>query len=131
MDRETAFRAVDWLIAGSAPGSEVELGFMGGEPFLNRAVLHETTRYAAGRASAARRQIRFSVTTNATLLNREDAELLHEFGFSVQISIDGDAATNDAARPMHGGDGSYGRILAGIDGSAAPGALDTFPRAPP
>jgi uncharacterized protein len=115
MDRETAFHTVDWLIASSEPGSDLELGFMGGEPLLNRPVLHETTRYAAARAKAAGRRMGFSVTTNATLLNRDDAELFRDFAFCVQVSIDGDAAANDAARPMHGNTGSYAGILRGLD----------------
>jgi uncharacterized protein len=114
MDAETAFKTVDWLISSSDPGSDLELGFMGGEPLLNRSVLHQVTRYASRRAAAAGRQMRFSLTTNATLITREDAELLHEFAFLVQVSIDGDAASNDAARPMHDRTGSYASILRGV-----------------
>jgi uncharacterized protein len=115
MDAEVARRTVDVLIAAAAPGESVTVGFMGGEPMLNRAVVHDTVRHAAARGDAAGVRVRFSITTNATLLAPEDAALFAAHDFTVTVSIDGDAAQNDAQRPMHGGGGSHARILRGLD----------------
>jgi len=114
MSLETAKRGVDRLIAESAPGSDIVLGFMGGEPLLNRDVVHRSTRYAAQAASTAGRRIRFSLTTNGTLVTPQDAELFAAHRFSVAVSIDGDRADNDRQRRMHDGTGSYGRIVEGV-----------------
>jgi uncharacterized protein len=115
MSLETAKQAIDCLIAASAPGSDIVLGFMGGEPLLNRAVVHEATRHAARAARAADRRIRFSLTTNGTLLQESDAALFAAHPFSVAISIDGDRTRHDRHRRLHGGAGSYDRVIVGLD----------------
>jgi uncharacterized protein len=114
MTREVAELTVDRLIAESEPGATVVLGFMGGEPLVNRALVHHATRYGAAAAARAGRAMRFSITTNATLLTVEDAALFSEFPFVVQVSLDGDRSRNDAARPMADGSGSYDRVVAGL-----------------
>jgi uncharacterized protein len=114
MSQAVAEASVDRLIAESEPGASLVLGFMGGEPLLNRDLVHRATRYGARAAARAGRSMRFSITTNATLLTPEDAELFAEFPFSVQVSIDGDRDRNDAARPMNDGGGSYDRIVQGV-----------------
>lgn len=106
--------AIDRLIAESEPGANVVLGFMGGEPLLNRALLHHATRYGARAAAAARRSMRFSLTTNATLLTEADAALFAEFPFTVQVSLDGDQRANDAARPLRGGGSGYARAVEAV-----------------
>ncbi len=105
---------VDRLIEESEAGTDLVLGFMGGEPLVNRSVLHAATRYAATAAREAGRRMRFSLTTNATLLTREDAQLFADFPFTVTVSIDGGRALHDAQRPMRDGSSSYDRVLAGL-----------------
>jgi uncharacterized protein len=114
MSLATAIAGVDRLIAESAPGSDIVLGFMGGEPLLNRAVVHAAAHYAEKAAASAGRRIRFSLTTNGTLITPQDAELFAAHRFYVAVSIDGDRAGNDRQRPMHDGGGSYDRIVDGL-----------------
>lgn len=114
MDPETARGIVDRLIAESAPHSTVVVGYMGGEPLLNRRVVHETTRYAAAAASAAGRRARFSITTNATVLRAQDAELFAEHAFTVAVSVDGNRAQHDVVRRMRGAGSAYDRMRAGL-----------------
>ena len=114
MSREVAEATIDTLLREAEPGAAVVVGFMGGEPLLNRDLVHHATRYAARVGAAAGRRVRFSITTNGTLLTPEDAALFSEFPFTVQVSVDGPRAVHDAARPMHGGGGSYDRLLAGL-----------------
>jgi uncharacterized protein len=106
---------VERLIAEAAPDADLVLGFMGGEPLLNRALIAEIVPYAVARAAESGRRMRFSITTNATLLTPADARLFAQYPFAVQISIDGPAALNDAQRPMRGGGGSYARVLRGLE----------------
>jgi uncharacterized protein len=114
MTMDVARATVDRLIAESAEGADLVVGYMGGEPFVNRRVLHETTRYAAKAARDAGRRIRFSVTTNGTLLRPEDARLFTEFPFAVTVSVDGTREIHDAQRPMKDGSSSYDRVRAGL-----------------
>lgn len=114
MSLEVAKATVDRLIAESDPTVGVVIGYMGGEPLLNRPVVHETTSYAVQAAEKAHRRVRFSLTTNGTLLQKEDAELFAEFPFTVAISIDGNQEQNDALRRMNDGSSSYERLAKGI-----------------
>ncbi len=111
MAEETALRAVDLLVEQAAPGSRVNLAFLGGEPLTNRPALRAATRHAA--ASAARRGvgIGFSITTNGTLLTEEDADFFEEYGFAVTVSLDGEREAHDGLRPFRNGRGSYDAIL--------------------
>jgi uncharacterized protein len=59
MSREVARAAVDRLLAEAAPGAEVVVGFMGGEPFLNRAVIHDLVPYAEEAGRRAGHGVRF------------------------------------------------------------------------
>jgi uncharacterized protein len=115
MSLEVAKASVDRLIAESNPNVGLVVGYMGGEPLLNRAVVHETTRYATKAAQKAGRRIRFSLTTNATMLVPEDAALFAEFPFTLAVSIDGNQQQHDAIRRMNNGSSSYEQLLAGLN----------------
>jgi uncharacterized protein len=115
MDAGTGRAIVDRLIAESAPGSTIVVGYMGGEPLLNRRVVHEITRYADEAARAAGRRARFSITTNATVLEPEDARLFTEYPFTVSVSVDGNRARNDELRRMRGRGSAYDRMRAGLE----------------
>jgi uncharacterized protein len=115
MSLEVAKASVDRLIAESNPNVGVVVGYMGGEPLLNRGVVHETTKYAAKAAQKAGRRIRFSLTTNGTMLLPEDAELFAEFPFTLAVSIDGNQQQHDAIRRMNDGSSSYEQLLAGVN----------------
>lgn len=114
MPNDVAEASVDRLIAESREGADLVIGFMGGEPFVNRPLLRSIMPYATQAAAAAGRTVRFSLTTNATLLEPEDAELVARYRTQVAVSIDGPKAVNDAVRPMNGGGSSYDRIIQGL-----------------
>jgi uncharacterized protein len=114
MCEETARATVDRLLAEAAPGATVVVGFMGGEPLLNRRVVHATARYAVQAAAASGHAVRFTITTNGTVLKEEDVKLFSELPFTVAVSLDGDRAMHDATRPLLGGGSSYDRLIAGM-----------------
>lgn len=129
MGDDLALRAIDRLIDGAA-GRRVTIGFIGGEPFLHRSLIHRCVRYASARAAAAAVPVGFSVATNATLLRDDDLELLRSHEFAVSVSIDGDAAIHDHHRPRRDGGGSHARVLAAIAPLlAAPGKARVAARA--
>jgi uncharacterized protein len=97
MTVEVALQAIDRLIDGAA-GRRVTVGFIGGEPFLNREVMYRSVEYARERAQARGCTVGFSVATNGTLLKANDVRLLRENGFAVSVSLDGSAELNDRHR---------------------------------
>lgn len=115
MSLETARSSVDRLLEWAPPNSRVVVAFMGGEPLLNRALLHETVRHASEAAQRSGHQCAFSLTTNATLVTEPDAQLFHDHPFSVTVSIDGPSGIQDRQRPMLGGAASSARTLRGLD----------------
>lgn len=114
MSVDVARRAADAFLAQVPPGSDAVLGFMGGEPFLNATTVHETTHLAAKIAQERGVRLRYSVTTNATLLKDEDIALLGAYPFSVAVSLDGGRVTNDRQRRMTNGESAFDRIVDGI-----------------
>lgn len=115
MRPDVARASVDRLIAEAAPGADLLLGFMGGEPFLNRRLIHEVVPYAADAARRTGRRMRFSLTTNATLIEADDAALLARFPFCVAVSLDGPPRVNDCQRRLLRGGSAYGAVLRSLD----------------
>ena len=114
MDWPTARDAIDALFTRANPGSPITIGFMGGEPFIARDLIRRCVEYAAGMAGIGDLDVRFSVTTNGTLLNAADRALLRSYPFAVTVSLDGDARSHNANRPTRGGGDSWHRAVAGI-----------------
>ena len=114
MSIETATQSIDRLIVEAGPGSDIVVGFMGGEPMLNRKVVHEATRYAAREAKRNNARAKFSITTNGTRITPEDAQLFRDYKFMVTVSLDGAREMNDVMRPSHNGSGSYDLALEGL-----------------
>jgi len=112
MAQSTATAAVDWLLNNTSPGGKINLAFLGGEPLANRAVLRATTEYAAEQAAAQGFKLGFSITTNGTLLNADDADFFETHGFAVTVSLDGTREIHDRLRPFKGGAGSFEHIIA-------------------
>ena len=132
MPSEVALEAIDRLLAGSS-GRRVTVGFIGGEPFLNRDVLHGCVAHARSEAARLGVAVGFSVTTNATLLTPADLGLLRESGFAVSVSLDGGREANDRYRRSRHGSASARAMdavgpLLRDPGSARVAARVTIPR---
>jgi uncharacterized protein len=111
MELEVAESAIDMLIRESAHRPKVHVTFFGGETLLNFPLLRFSVAYARKKSSEAGKQVDFSLTTNATLLNEEVIEFLSDNRVGVTVSIDGDQELNDRMRVFHDGRGSYDVML--------------------
>jgi len=111
MSREVARSAVTMLVTGARRGDRVNLGFIGGEPLLNRAVLHDAVELAIRLGAERGVTVEFGITTNGTLLTKSDIEYLEEHRFTVTISLDGVGEVHDRLRKTHHGQGTYARII--------------------
>lgn len=79
---------VDFLLMNST-GKQVSLSFFGGEPLLKFKIMKDVVFHAETQAKHARKEFSFSVTTNGTLLDKENLAFLKEHNVGLLISLDG------------------------------------------
>ena len=115
MSRDVALSSVRLLFHNLPPGETVTLAFLGGEPLVNRALLRECTELASELGSASNATVNFSITTNGTLLSRDDADFFERFGFAVTVSLDGIGRVHDQQRSFRSGAGSFARIIENVE----------------
>lgn len=94
------------------------LDILGGEPLMNPH-LQEIIDLFLTEAAKRNKDLRLQLTTNGTLLTARWAEFLASRKIRVAVSIDGNAAVHNSARPTRGGRGSYAAALAGLKRLAA------------
>ena len=123
--------ATDRLLAVAQRDRPITIGFLGGEPFANRALIHQTVNYASAEGHRRGLDVRFSVTTNGTLLRPADLDLMRGHPFAVTVSLDGAADVNDTQRPMRNGrPGGWALATARVSGLLAdPGQAKLAARA--
>jgi uncharacterized protein len=107
MSIATALKSVDLLFAESGDRDRVSLVFFGGEPLTNLPAIRATVDYAAAKSRSTGKQVQFSLTTNATLVNEELADFFEEHRFGISVSMDGPKEVHDRHRLTVGGRGTY------------------------
>jgi uncharacterized protein len=111
MSHEVALAAVERLFRDARSDERVRLSFLGGEPLLNRAVVHAATEAAVKRSLETGVRVGFSITTNGTLIEEQDVEFFEHHSFAVTISVDGIGDDHDKIRPSKGGGRTFERIM--------------------
>jgi len=114
MDEATGRAAIDFLLRSSGARKHLEVDFFGGEPLLNFDVVRRIVAYAEEHAPKWGKLIRFTLTTNATLLDEVTTQYLNDKQIAVVLSLDGRQAVNDRMRPFAGDAGSYTSVSAAI-----------------
>lgn len=111
MSAETGKQAIDFVIGASGPRRNIEVDLFGGEPLMAFPAIREIVDYARLRELETGKTIRFTMTTNATLLNEENMAYLDKHMGNMVLSIDGREAVNDRVRVRFDGSGTYRQIL--------------------
>ncbi|MFO7635793.1 MAG: thioether cross-link-forming SCIFF peptide maturase [Clostridia bacterium] len=111
MPLDVAQKAIDFLLENSSR-KHVEVDFFGGEPLMNFEVVKKTVEYALERQKD--RQVHFTLTTNATILDDEILAFINRHMDNVVLSLDGRKETHDRMRRYQNGRGSYDRVLGNI-----------------
>ena len=111
MEKEVAIKAVDFLVANSIGRQKIEIDFFGGEPLMNFNVVEAVVKYGRQIEKETNKRFYFTITTNATLLNKHRIEFINEYMDNVVISIDGRKEVHDAVRHDCNGKGSYEKIV--------------------
>jgi uncharacterized protein len=111
MSAEVGKRAIDYVIKASGPRKNIEVDLFGGEPLMAMNTIKEIVEYAKEVEKNHNKNIRFTMTTNATLLNDEIMEYIDKNMGNIVLSIDGRKSVNDSVRVRVDGGGSYDNIL--------------------
>jgi hypothetical protein len=111
MDLETGMKALDFLVENSGNRRNLEVDFFGGEPLMNFEVVKDLVSYGRKLEEKSNKHFRFTITTNALLLNDENMNFINENMDNVVLSLDGRKAVNDYMRMTLNDGGSYDIIV--------------------
>ncbi len=111
MDKDIAFRAVDFLIERSGDRRVLEIDFFGGEPLMNFEVVQAVVEYGNQRAKNTGKKLRYTITTNGLLLDDSITDFINQNMYNVVLSLDGRREVNDRMRRLADGTGTYDMIV--------------------
>lgn len=111
MSPEIGKKAIDFVIKNSGYRHNIEVDLFGGEPLMNFEAVKEIVDYAREAEKNHNKNIRFTITTNATLLNDENMDYIDKQMGNVVLSIDGRPEVNDNIRVRYDGSGTFKDIM--------------------
>jgi len=111
MSLATGKRAIDFLLGSSGARRNLDVDFFGGEPLLNWGVVKGIVGYARAQEQGSGKRFRFTLTTNGLLIDDDVITFTNREMDNVVLSLDGRPTTNDAARKLRGGGGSYAGVV--------------------
>jgi uncharacterized protein len=126
MSAEVGKKAIDFIIRESGSRRNLEVDLFGGEPLMNFEVVKEIVEYAKSREKEFNKNFRFTLTTNAILLNEDIKNYLNENMQNVVLSIDGRREVNDKMRYRVDGTGCYDDIMPKIKDMAQSRGQDNY-----
>ena len=114
MTFETAKKAVDFYFSHSTNKDVGIISFYGGEPLLEFELIQEIVAYC--RKLYRGKNVRFNMTTNATLLTDAIVKYLYENDFNLTISLDGPQNVHDQSRVFADNhSGTFEKIMENLD----------------
>ncbi|MDQ1349885.1 MAG: uncharacterized protein QG657_186 [Acidobacteriota bacterium] len=114
MDIATVEKAVDFFVSNLDPTVIGDLGFDGGEPFLNWDVIEHATAYAKNKAGQLKKKLFFHIGANGTLFNDRTNAFITGNHISLGVSIDGDKEAHDRNRQTRNHLGSYDTVVRNV-----------------
>ena len=100
MSWHIAKKAIDYFISHSRDTNPLMISFYGGEPLLNLPLMKQCMDYVGDNVKG--KLIKFSITTNGTLLSPSVIDLLKKYDVSITISLDGPRKRHDKYRKFEG-----------------------------
>ncbi|NFG24713.1 thioether cross-link-forming SCIFF peptide maturase [Clostridium botulinum] len=114
MSLDVAKKAIDYVVKRSGPRKNIEIDLFGGEPTMIMDTIKDIIKYARDNEKKWNKNIRFTMTTNATLLNPEMMDFMDKEMGNIILSLDGRKCVNDNVRIKADGSGSYDDIIPNI-----------------
>lgn len=96
MNFDLAKKGIDYLLSHSRDAWDISIGFYGGEPLLEIDLIKECVKYVESMELG--KEVHYSMTTNATLLNNENVDFLVQHDFNILVSLDGPKEIHDINR---------------------------------
>lgn len=112
MSLEMAKKGIDFLCEHSIDSEQVNLAFYGGEPTLEFQLVKECIEYAKIKFEG--KPLKFSITTNGTILTDEIIEYFCSNEVVIMISIDGPKEIHDKNRVFADKSGSFEVVMDNI-----------------
>lgn len=113
--KEIVKKSIDLLFDYSLNEKDIQILHFGGEPLLNFPSVRYATEYAEEKAANQGKNVKFKMTTNGTLLDRNMAEYLTLHKIKVLFSLDGAQESNDRFRVYKNGDGTFDDVMKSIN----------------
>lgn len=115
MDIQTIKSSIEWWESGLPDNiSEVSVSFYGGEPLLNEKGFLFAIKYINSILQKRKVKIKYSITTNGTIISNEILDAFHENNISVMLSIDGNEESQNRNRKIVGNKDSYDIVIKNI-----------------
>lgn len=115
MTEEMAIKAIDCFAEHIGDQEEVAVTFYGGEPLLAFNVMKRCMEYSKEIFPKQHKRLRFSFTTNLTLVTPEIAKYLAEQEeITIMGSLDGPQEIHDSYRVDISGQGSFNKAIRGL-----------------
>ena len=111
MSFEVGKRALDFLVENSGTRRNLEVDFFGGEPLMNFQVVKDLVAYARSIEKAAKKNFRFTLTTNGMLIDDDVIDFANKEMSNVVLSLDGRKEIHDRFRVDYAGNGSWEKIV--------------------
>lgn len=102
-------KSVDFIMNRSRDIERINIGFYGGEPFLEIDKIKECIDYVKKEYKG--KDVLWNMTTNGTIFNNEIIEFLIENNFKITISFDGPRELHNINRVFANGVGSFDTIM--------------------
>ena len=112
MSWDIARAGIDEFLSHSKLLKDRVVSFYGGEPLLNLPLIRQCVEYIKQEYSGL--AIRFSLTTNGSLLRGEAAEFLAKENFLIVVSLDGPPEIHDRNRRSRDGAPSWAKITSNL-----------------
>ena len=111
MSEETGMQAIQFLMENSGERKNLEVDFFGGEPLMNFDTVKNIVTKTRELEKSYNKNVRFTLTTNGTLLDDARIDFINEHISNVVLSLDGLPETNDNVRKYNNGGGIYSDIV--------------------
>lgn len=105
MTEETAKKTVDFIF--QSPKESITIEFQGGEPLINFKVIKFIIEYANEKNKTFKKDLRFALITNLSLMTEEIYKYLVEKKVNICTSLDGPEKIHNTNRPFKSKKGSY------------------------
>jgi His-Xaa-Ser system radical SAM maturase HxsB len=116
---ETIAKTVDFIFECTEENATIE--FQGGEPLLEFSTIKRFIKAIKDRNRHIKKRIRFTLSTNLTLLNKDKLKYFSDNDVGIVGSIDGPREIHDKQRSYWNGHGSYIKATQAFERAASAG----------